>query len=186
MFIGDDMRKQKTAIPQDIRERVLRRDGYRCRYCGSLDGPFQMDHVYPESKGGETSVNNLVTACRKCNNKKHAQVGMWPKPVGYWDEDVQQKRAHRMITSKKLNSARVNAVNRYVDKTRQRFSFVKRMFYVTALVVMVSSVLMTFHDFGVIDFPIITKIYSLGGVVEILLFGFLIGVMLVLRKVKYA
>jgi hypothetical protein len=71
----------RQPIPQWMKEEVLARDGYACRYCGSMDGPFHMDHVYPVSKGGETSVNNLVTACPRCNVKKHNKVGVWPWPV---------------------------------------------------------------------------------------------------------
>lgn len=80
------MRKQKTRIPIDVRATILERDGYKCRYCGSSQQPFHMDHVYPESKGGETSVENMVTACASCNKKKHAHVGMWPKPIGYFNK----------------------------------------------------------------------------------------------------
>lgn len=94
------MKNRKMAIPSDLRKKVLERDGYRCRYCGSFDGPFEMDHVYPESKGGETSVKNIVTACHKCNNKKSYNVGLWPKPIGYFDEIEEQK-----IIEENLNNA---------------------------------------------------------------------------------
>lgn len=77
------MRKQKLPIPEELRQRVFKRDGYRCRYCGSKEGPFHADHVYPESKGGVTSFDNLVTACKRCNSKKRAKIGIWPKPIEY-------------------------------------------------------------------------------------------------------
>jgi len=80
------MRKQKATIPTYIRKTVLERDGYKCRYCGSEKTPLHIDHVYPESKGGETSVKNMVTACASCNTKKHSRVGMWPKPIGHFDK----------------------------------------------------------------------------------------------------
>ena len=77
----------KTPIPKGLRRRVFERDGYTCRYCGaSGEGvSFHADHVYPESKGGETTLNNLATACAGCNHKKYTSVGMWPKPIGYFD-----------------------------------------------------------------------------------------------------
>lgn len=78
------MKTPKQTIPGNVRAAVLNRDNHRCRYCGSTEGPFHMDHVYPESKGGETSARNLVTACRRCNVSKHDKVGLWPKPIGYW------------------------------------------------------------------------------------------------------
>lgn len=73
-------------INDKLRQQVLRRDGNQCRYCGNKTGPFHMDHVYPYSKGGETTVKNLVTACEKCNLKKRDSVGMWPKPIGYFNK----------------------------------------------------------------------------------------------------
>ena len=69
-----------------IRRAVLKRDNYTCRYCGSKQEPFHADHVYPYVKGGETSFDNLVTACVGCNQHKHDTVGMWPKPIGYFDD----------------------------------------------------------------------------------------------------
>ena len=54
------------------RRGVLRRDGYRCAYCGKSANT--VDHVLPKSRGGETSWQNLVAACLKCNNKKSNQT----------------------------------------------------------------------------------------------------------------
>ena len=75
----------KQIITKEIRDAVLDRDSYTCRYCGGKDGPFHCDHVYPESKGGETTVNNLVTACEKCNCKKGSKTGIFPMPIGYFE-----------------------------------------------------------------------------------------------------
>lgn len=59
--------------PPRFRKRVLfNRDDWRCQYCGvDLDlRSITIDHVVPRSRGGNTSWNNCVTACRKCNSKK--------------------------------------------------------------------------------------------------------------------
>src|SRR5258708_36148666 len=66
------------------RIKVIERDNYTCRYCGNTSPPFHADHVYPYSKGGETSINNMVTACQRCNVKKGSKVGIYPKPIGYF------------------------------------------------------------------------------------------------------
>ena len=75
------MRVKRDAISAHLRERVLKRDRYTCRYCYSTEGPFHLDHVYPFSNCGETTYNNLVTACARCNLKKHNRVGVWPLPI---------------------------------------------------------------------------------------------------------
>ncbi len=52
------------------RKNILRRDGYKCAYCGRSDLPLTIDHIVPKSKGGEDVWENMVTACLPCNNKK--------------------------------------------------------------------------------------------------------------------
>ncbi len=52
------------------RKNILRRDSYKCSYCGRGDLPLTIDHIIPKSKGGSDSWENLVCACTSCNNKK--------------------------------------------------------------------------------------------------------------------
>ena len=62
----------KQHIPRNLRERIIERDGLRCVYCDEdlSDAEIHMDHVIPESQGGETTYNNLQVTCRKCNLAK--------------------------------------------------------------------------------------------------------------------
>lgn len=87
----DFIQVKRFPITNQVRDFVFNRDGYICRYCGSKNKPFHLDHVYPVAKGGETSIDNLVTSCSRCNSKKHASVGIWPKPIGYFDEKEKPK-----------------------------------------------------------------------------------------------
>jgi hypothetical protein len=80
---------KKQPIPEKLRKQVFERDKYRCRYCGSKNISLHADHVYPESKGGATILENLVAACPDCNYRKNAIVGIWPYPNAYWDEKEQ-------------------------------------------------------------------------------------------------
>lgn len=77
------MRNPKTAIPSALRQAVFKRDNYTCQYCGAQGVALHADHVYPESKGGETTLGNLVAACAHCNHSKHAKVGVWPRTIVY-------------------------------------------------------------------------------------------------------
>lgn len=56
----------------ELRERLFRRDGMRCVYCGNVFPAEQLtlDHVEPRVRGGDNSDGNLVTACRGCNTRK--------------------------------------------------------------------------------------------------------------------
>jgi 5-methylcytosine-specific restriction endonuclease McrA len=60
----------RPPIPTDMRDYVFKRDGQCCVYCGSEEGPFELDHVTPWSRGGDHEVDNLVVSCRSCNRQK--------------------------------------------------------------------------------------------------------------------
>lgn len=67
------------AASQALRDRVFARDGRQCRYCKDEAGPFQLDHVLPWSRGGETSLDNLVVCCAVCNAEKRDRT---PEEMG--------------------------------------------------------------------------------------------------------
>ena len=51
---------------------LFKRDSHVCLYCGeTFDyGELSRDHVTPVIQGGQDVWNNVVTACRRCNNHK--------------------------------------------------------------------------------------------------------------------
>ena len=54
------------------RTMVFARDRHVCAYCGGRFGPntLEMEHVTPSSRGGRTIWQNVVSACRACNQRK--------------------------------------------------------------------------------------------------------------------
>lgn len=65
----------REPIPAGLRFAVLRRDGFRCAYCGrgESDGvKLHIDHLVPVASGGKNEIENLVTACQSCNLGKSA------------------------------------------------------------------------------------------------------------------
>lgn len=56
------------------RRNIMRRDGFRCQYCGAKTKELTIDHIIPKSRGGFDSWDNLVTACKVCNNKKGSRT----------------------------------------------------------------------------------------------------------------
>ena len=61
------------------------RDEFRCQYCGSTFNhkSLTIDHVVPKSKGGSFSWDNLVAACKPCNQDKKDHSKMKPKLPPY-------------------------------------------------------------------------------------------------------
>jgi 5-methylcytosine-specific restriction endonuclease McrA len=73
------MARQRAEVAVGLRFDVFKRDDFRCRYCGlSVDDGVVLhaDHVIPRSKGGPTTLENLVTACAGCNlGKSNKSLG---------------------------------------------------------------------------------------------------------------
>lgn len=66
---------QYVRVPRSVKRSMSRRalfarDGWRCVYCGTSSGRLTLDHVVPRSRGGESTWENVVTACAPCNLDK--------------------------------------------------------------------------------------------------------------------
>ncbi len=57
-----------------VRIRVMKRDRFRCTYCGApgTDVELEIDHIIAVARGGSHHISNLTTACRNCNQTKGA------------------------------------------------------------------------------------------------------------------
>lgn len=69
-------RVRRLTGPRFSRQNIYLRDGFRCQYC-HWTGPsthLTLDHLLPTAKGGKTSWDNIVTACKTCNMKKGAKT----------------------------------------------------------------------------------------------------------------
>jgi len=120
------IRAQSCAIPQPLvirlvyyvriphrlslplgRRTVLARDGYSCQYCGRQPdrSELTLDHVLPRCRGGKTSWNNLVTACKRCNGRKGNRT---PREAGMPLRS--QPRAPRYIAVTVFGDVRQHAV----------------------------------------------------------------------------
>jgi len=64
--------RQDPRVSRDwkrVRLAVLARDGYTCAYCGQ--DANTVDHVVSIKAGGDPlSLENCVSACRRCNSVK--------------------------------------------------------------------------------------------------------------------
>lgn len=78
---------------------VLRRDGYRCIYCGIQAGDqqkgriwhradFTLDHILPLSRGGQNSWQNTACACAGCNHRKGNHTPQEAKLTLLWTPDI--------------------------------------------------------------------------------------------------
>ena len=59
---------------------VKLRDGFKCSFCNIRHSPRSstVDHVIPKARGGKSTWENLVTACKPCNSRKADKTNMKP------------------------------------------------------------------------------------------------------------
>lgn len=77
-------KKMRTALQRDtaLITAIKRRDKDRCRYCGTQvnwrahRGPAAAtyDHVKPLADGGTNVLDNVVVACKGCNDRKNRRT----------------------------------------------------------------------------------------------------------------
>ena len=57
---------------KELRERVLRRDGWRCQICGCMKN-LEIHHQQLRSRSGPDLENNLMTMCSNCHGLIHSR-----------------------------------------------------------------------------------------------------------------
>jgi 5-methylcytosine-specific restriction endonuclease McrA len=71
------------------RRNIFARDGHRCQYCGERfqSSHLSLDHVFPRSRGGPATWENIVSACVRCNVRKggrtpqEANMALLSRPI---------------------------------------------------------------------------------------------------------
>lgn len=60
---------ERIPIPRKLRFEVLKRDKFKCQYCGRgvPDVVLHVDHIIPVAEGGTNDIFNLTTSCSECN-----------------------------------------------------------------------------------------------------------------------
>ncbi len=79
--VGSHHRKHPNYTPPLNNPTLFKRDAWLCMYCGESFSRRELsrDHVRPLSLGGTDEWNNVVTACKRCNNHK---AGRLPEDAG--------------------------------------------------------------------------------------------------------
>ncbi|MEP7313184.1 MAG: HNH endonuclease [Pseudomonadota bacterium] len=73
---GNPGNTRHDYVPPLNNQTLFRRDGYLCMYCAQRFHTHDLsrDHIRPFSQGGIDTWNNVVTACRRCNNAKASRT----------------------------------------------------------------------------------------------------------------
>jgi 5-methylcytosine-specific restriction endonuclease McrA len=55
---------------ESLRQQILRRDGWRCQFCGTMSN-LEVHHRKFRSRSGSDSEENLITLCSECHARAH-------------------------------------------------------------------------------------------------------------------
>jgi len=68
----------KTRITARQKKAIVERAHGCCEYCRSQARfamqPFSVEHIIPQSQGGQTKLDNLALSCQGCNNHKYTKT----------------------------------------------------------------------------------------------------------------
>ena len=100
MFIDGAELVPKKSAKARFRRSILKAFDHRCAYCDEelTAGNTTLDHVKPKAAGGQTTPENLVACCARCNGKKGAQLWKgWFRSQPFWSAE-REARIERWIT----------------------------------------------------------------------------------------
>jgi hypothetical protein len=78
-----ETQSQEDENWRQVREKVLNRDDYECRFCGMTEEEHQEEtdcgldvhHIIPRSDGGKDRMHNLAALCRSCHRTMESLHG---------------------------------------------------------------------------------------------------------------
>lgn len=89
------------SSPKFCRRSILLRDRFNCQYCGNRFQAAELtfDHVIPRANGGQTTWDNILSACVPCNIRKRDLPANWSGRKGF---GMRPLKAPRQPTANEL------------------------------------------------------------------------------------
>jgi 5-methylcytosine-specific restriction endonuclease McrA len=96
------------------RRNIFARDGNQCQYCGKRypTTDLSLDHVIPRSQGGQSTWDNIVCSCLKCNIRKG---GRTPKQAGLTLVRKPEKPKRSPLLNLKLTHSKYQSWKTFLD-----------------------------------------------------------------------
>lgn len=110
------LRKSQRNIEEGMKWEVLRRDDFKCRYCGIDHVPMTVDHIVLWEDLGLTDPDNLICACRKCNKTR----GNMQYPDWLQSEYYLNRSANLAMSEKQANIDAWPIANALPKRPRKR------------------------------------------------------------------
>lgn len=72
--------KNRRSVPEVLRVKITKRDGYKCQKCGRIARTGQdVHHITHVIDGGSDDPDNLITLCHSCHEEWHFITRRMPK-----------------------------------------------------------------------------------------------------------
>jgi 5-methylcytosine-specific restriction endonuclease McrA len=68
--VKNSLLRLAPKLYENLRQQVLRRDGWRCQSCGAMSN-LEVHHRELRSQSGDDSELNLITLCTACHSIVH-------------------------------------------------------------------------------------------------------------------
>ena len=104
------------------RRNLFARDDHCCQYCGQVlpANQLSLDHVVPRSRGGETTWENVVASCVKCNTKKG---GRTPQEARMKLMRAPARPSHNPLLTVKLGNPKYESWKSFLPKSSMLVDF---------------------------------------------------------------
>jgi regulator of RNase E activity RraB len=115
----------RKSISKRTRFEVLKRDQFKCVYCGNSAPDFilHIDHVKPIADGGSSEIFNLVTSCDSCN------LGKSDVPLNDYQSLSKQKLQMEIIENNQKELAElIEKQNRITGKENDEMEVISKYF----------------------------------------------------------
>lgn len=89
--------------PRKLVNEIKDRDDATCYYCGAFAPNGHADHIIPASRGGLSTLDNLVWSCVKCNCSKSDRT---PQEWEDWREQQGQEKQEKEDRNKEIELKR--------------------------------------------------------------------------------
>lgn len=123
---GTNGARVEEHMKKSLRFEIFKRDKFTCQYCGRTppEVMLEIDHIMPQSQGGDDDPQNLITSCFDCNRGKAG------RPLGFTKvrEDLEEEistiaeREEQLKRYKEMKSAIRRREDRDINRIEDRLS----------------------------------------------------------------
>jgi hypothetical protein len=98
---------------------VMKKSGNKCVYCHKKlcyelghDNTVTIDHIFPKSRGGKRTPDNVAASCFSCNVNKGASLLKYGTPTDTWLQKNKDKISHIKSIGRKKPVVLMQAMSR--------------------------------------------------------------------------